>query len=246
MNKKVAAVIGGSGGIGIEITRAYLQQGFQVHSFYNKNPEALRNATQEYSQDQLSIASLDLADDSSVTTAFENVRSKHQKLDVIVYAPTPAITNRSVLDLPWTDYQTHFEVQVRGLYRVVQAMKQQILEKHRTRFIVVLTDYVVGVPPGSVSQYVTAKYALMGFAKSLVADLSRFNCTVNMLSPGMVQTDLLSGLPPKLVQITAESNPMKRIGVPKDVAGVALFLASEASEYLNGAHITVDGGRTML
>ena len=77
-------------------------------------------------------------------------------------------------------------------------------------------------------------------------ELAKHNCTVNMVSPGMVDTNLISNLPPKLVEITAENNPLKRIAASSDVAKVILFLSSEGSDYLNGVNILVNGGGAML
>ena len=96
------------------------------------------------------------------------------------------------------------------------------------------------------SHYVQAKYSLLGLAKSMAVDLAKYNCTVNVISPGMVATPLIDQLPPKLVEITAEGNPLKRIALPADVAQVVVFLAGDVSDYLNGANLTVNGGSTML
>ena len=77
------------------------------------------------------------------------------------------------------------------------------------------------MPPASLSDYITAKYGLMGLCKSLAVELAKYNCTINMISPGMTKTDLLSNLPPKLIEMTALQNPLKRIASVKDVANVA-------------------------
>jgi 3-oxoacyl-[acyl-carrier protein] reductase len=127
----------------------------------------------------------------------------------------------------------------------VKALAPQIKARHRTRIIVVITEACAGRPPAGVSDYVTAKYALMGLARALASELARYNCTVNMISPGMTATSFIAGLPPKLAEMTAEQNPMKRIAQPDDIAGVAAFLASDEADYLNGVNIPVNGGAVM-
>jgi len=67
-----------------------------------------------------------------------------------------------------------------------------------------------------------------------------------MISPGMTNTGLLSNFPSKLIELTAQKNLLKRIAEPKDIANVALFLASEESDYLNGVNIAVNGGNVMF
>ena len=96
------------------------------------------------------------------------------------------------------------------------------------------------------SHYVTAKYGLLGFVKSLASELTAYNCTFNMVSPGMVKTDLLSNVPHKLIEMTASASPMKRIADPSDVAKVIYFLASDNSDYLNGVNIPINGGNIFL
>ena len=132
------------------------------------------------------------------------------------------------------------------MFNVIKSMKEHIKTKQKTKFVIVLTEYCTGKPPSGLSDYVTAKYALMGLAKSMSAELAKYNCTVNMVSPGMVKTKLISNLPPKLVEMTADNNPLKRIAEPSDVAKVILFLSGEGSDYLNGVNILVNGGGVML
>jgi len=96
------------------------------------------------------------------------------------------------------------------------------------------------------SHYVTSKYALMGFMKSMCSELTANNCTFNMVSPGMVDTPLLDHLHPKIREVNAFKNPMKRIARPSDVAEVISFLVSEKAEYLNGVNIPINGGNVLI
>jgi len=94
--------------------------------------------------------------------------------------------------------------------------------------------------------YVTAKSALNGFAKSLAIELAKYNITVNMVSPGMTDTDLVSNIPEKYKMLTAAKTPLKKIASSKDVAGAIAFLASESANYITGETIRVNGGQIML
>ena len=128
------------------------------------------------------------------------------------------------------------------MHCVTKALHNQIYAKHKTKFIVLLTEYCIGSPPKGLSHYVTSKYAAMGMAKTMAVELSQYNCTVNMISPGMVETPLLDGLPSKLIEMTAYQNPMKRNAYPEDISNTISFLASDQSDYLNGTNIVVNGG----
>jgi len=234
---KTAMVAGGSGGIGSAIVEALQKEGINVCSTYY-GQKSKKEGTDQYE--------VDLADENSTQKAMKAILSKHGKIDIVVLSATIPIKNKPLLAMEWKDMQQHIEVQAKGLLSIVKALHAQIKSGHKTKFIIVLTEYCIGKPPAGVSHYVTAKYALMGLAKSMAAELPKYNCTVNMVSPGMVDTTLLSTLPPKLVELTAEKNPLKRIASPKDVANVVLFLSKDESDYLNGVHITVNGGERML
>ena len=86
----------------------------------------------------------------------------------------------------------------------------------------------------------------MGMAKTMAVELAQYGCTVNMVSPGMVETPLLDSLPSKLIEMNAYQNPLKRNAVPDDVSNVISFLASDQSDYINGANIVINGGAVMI
>jgi 3-oxoacyl-[acyl-carrier protein] reductase len=86
----------------------------------------------------------------------------------------------------------------------------------------------------------------MGFAKTMAVELAQYGCTVNSISPGMVDTALLKDMPHKLIELTAHNNPLKRIASPEDISNVVSFLASDETDYLNGVNIPVNGGGVIL
>ena len=234
---KTALVIGGNSGIGSEAARCLAENGIKVCATYHKDKKNI--------QDLISTYQTDLLNEGSVKSTLQKILKEHKQVDIVVFSVSQPIKNKSLLNLEWKDFEEHLDLQIKGLFCVVQNLKEQIQAKHKTKFIIILTEYCIGKPPAGISHYVAAKYCLMGLAKSMAAELSKYNCTVNMISPGMVETSLISNLPPKLVELTAENNPLKRIATPKDVANVILFLSGDDSDYLNGANITVNGGSVM-
>lgn len=243
MDKKIALVIGGSGGIGLETARCLSENGFMALATYYTWKGDLADVKEK---NGIKFYEMNLLDEKSITSAFKNIYKDYGKIDVVVFSVTSQTKNKNLLNMQWKDFEEHINLQIRGLFNAIQNMREQIKEKHKTKFIIILTEYCTGKPPSGLSDYITAKYALMGFAKSMGAELAKHNCTVNMVSPGMVDTKLISNLPPKLVEMTAENNPLKRIAAPSDVAKVILFLSSEGSDYLNGVNIMVNGGGVML
>jgi 3-oxoacyl-[acyl-carrier protein] reductase len=245
MNEKVALVLGGNGGIGLEVIKSLAGKGINVCATYHSNKKDLEKL-QGSNKGKVSSYQMDLSDEASINNAFDEISKEYNKIDIVVFSVTPPIKNKQILKMEWKDFQEHLDLQIKGLFYVIQNLKDQLEAKHKTKFIILLTEYCIGKPPAGLSHYVSAKYCLRGFAKSMAIEFAKYNCTVNMISPGMVDTNLISNLPPKLVEITSESNPLKRIAKAKDVANVVLFLSSEDSDYLNGVNITVNGGGIML
>src|SRR3989344_2601315 len=136
--------------------------------------------------------------------------------------------------------------QSKGLFTVVQSLSGLIKNNHRIKFIAVLTEACLGKPPTELSYYVTAKYGLMGFMKSMCSELTANNCTFNMVSPGMVDTKLLDNMHPKIKEVASFRNPLKRIAQPADVAEIIAYLISEKANYLNGVNIPVNGGNILI
>jgi 3-oxoacyl-[acyl-carrier protein] reductase len=242
MKKKTAVVFGANGGIGFATVRDLITKDFFVGAFYNRNRQNL----DDLMGDQFKAISLDLLDGEKVRDQLRALIAEREHLDVIVYSVTAGLDYKNILSLEWSDFQKHFDVQVHGMINVLHALKEQIQTKKPTKFLIILTDACVGQPPAGLSHYVMAKYALMGLAKAMASDLARYNCTVNMISPGMVETDLLKTLPSKLVEITAGGNPLKKIASSRDVAATISFLASSEADYINGANILINGGRNIL
>lgn len=244
--KKTALIIGGSGGIGSAIVQRLLADSFVVCATYVHNGERLASLRRVSKDKPVSFYCIDLLNENAAESAIEQLIIEHSTIDVVVFAPTLPTPHTPLLTSSWPDFAAHLNVQLRGMWQIVQGLKPQFTKGHPIKFIVILTEYCIGKPPGGLSPYLSAKYALMGFAKMMAVELTRYGCTTNMILPGMVATDLIKTVPPKLVEMAAAQNPLKRITSPEDVAGVVSFLASDWSGYLNGAQVPVNGGSIMV
>lgn len=245
MNKKVALVIGGSGGIGSESVKILATNNFKVCFTYHSNKKQ-SDALKKLCNENAFGYSMNLHDPTSVKSTVDSVIRDHNTIDVVVFSVTSKVRNQNILAAEWEDYEAHFNIQTKGLFLLAQCLKEQIANRSGIQFIVIGTEYTIGKPPAGLSSYIQAKYSLLGLAKSMAVDLAKYHCTVNVISPGMVDTPLIADLPPKLIEITAAGNPLKKIAAPKDVANVVLFFAKEGASYLNGVNITVNGGNVML
>lgn len=238
-SKKVAIVVGASGDIGSAIMRVLKAREFIVCGTYYQHQPATKEADSFFYQ-------MDASDEAGVQSVWKNIKQAHGAIDVVVFAPTIQISQKPFSKLEWKNFESHINVQVKGFFAVVKNSLKQMPANHKIKFIVVLTEYCLGAPPPSLSDYITAKYGLMGLAKCLAIDLAKCGATVNMVSPGMVDTKLLDNLPPKLKEIVAFKNPLRRLALARDVAAVVSFLSSPEADYLNGVNIPINGGNVML
>ena len=242
-NFKTALVIGGNGGIGSSSVVKLLDDGFNVVASYNNNKHRLEKIIQnpQY-QERLKLINLDAASDEDMKSKINELIGLYGSLDVVVFSISEEYRNIRIFNLQWESLSNQLTNQLKSLHNLYSSMSDQIKSNVKTKFIVLLSEVCFGSPPKGFSHYVTAKYALLGFAKSLAMELSAYNSTVNMISPGMVETDLLSNMPRKLIEMNASQNPLGRNGSPEDIASLISFLASDKADYLNGINIPVNGG----
>lgn len=245
MIKKTAIICGITGGIGQEVAKQMLAEEIEICGVYN-NQNKIKELTEKLGMDNISLYRVDLTNSGETASEFKKIITKHPNIDVVVFSVSQPIEYKPIMESTWQDYTRHLDLQLKGIYNVVQSLIGQIKSGHGIKFIILLTEACLGKPPAGMSHYVSAKYALLGMAKTMIVELAKYNCTVNLVSPGMVQTDLISSFPAKLVEMQAENNPLKRIASSVDVANVVLFLSREESGYLNGVNITVNGGQVIL
>jgi len=251
LKDKNAVIIGGTGGIGSEIVRLFVRNNAHVSLIYNSDVSMADTLKRELG-DRVSCYTADIACEEVLKESLDVIIKERLKIDIIIHSATKQTMNKTIEKTVWSDFQDNINVQLKGFYNVIKTLYPVIVEQSKAinkgvniKFIVILTEYCLGKPPSGLSGYISAKYGLMGFSKAMVPELARFKCTVNMLSPGMVNTPLISFLPEKFIELSAQNNPLKRIAEARDVAQAALFFASEAADYLNGVNLLINGGNTI-
>ena len=148
--------------------------------------------------------------------------------------------------LEWDDLQKQLDINIRSNFELVQSVLPGMVKKNRGKFVFLTTEYTVSAPPANFLPYVMAKSALNGFAKSLAVTLAKHDINVNLVSPGMTETNLISDIPEKARMLAAAKTPLRRLAKSSDVANAIGFLVSDDSGYLTGETIRVNGGKVML
>lgn len=236
MEEKISLIVGGNGGIGSETAKLLDERGFTVCLFDKTHSEKSIN------KDSFNV---DVMDIEMIRESLSSIIKKYSRIDSVVFTITNEILNKSILETDWGEFQKHIDVQIKGFYNLICAISSLKLD-NKIKFIIVLTEYCFGKPPSKIAPYITAKYGLMGLVKSMASEFNPKKFTFNMVSPGMVNTNLLKNLPPKMSELTSYNNPMKRIAEPIDVARVIAFLISDEADYLNGVNIPINGGNIFI
>jgi 2-deoxy-D-gluconate 3-dehydrogenase len=237
---RVALITGGNGGLGRAIALAYREAGAQVvvtGRSAEKN-EAMRQAL----DDPAAVLSLDVYDEGAVERAIAGVQQRFGRFDILVNNAGQS-RRGSVPDVSKADWEDILNVNLTGPFLcATHAARQMIASGHGGKIINISSMYAVYGPP-NVASYAASKTGLLGLTRSLAVELSKHNIQVNAILPGWYLTEMtghLKSMP--LADYIRRKTPAGRWGNPQDLLGVAILLASGASDFMTGAAIPVDGG----
>ncbi len=195
---------------------------------------------------QKGVASLellgDVADPEQVEHAWGTYQDEFGRLDVLVN--NAGITRDNLLlRMKPDEWRSVLETNLYGAYNWCRLAAKRMIRQKEGRIINIAS--IVGVTGNAgQSNYAASKAGLIGFSKSLAQELASRNVTVNVIAPGFIETEMTAALGDEARQVFLGRVPLGRLGSPRDVANLALFLASPMSDYITGQVICVDGGLT--
>ncbi|MCF0246385.1 MAG: SDR family oxidoreductase [Ileibacterium sp.] len=237
---KVCVVTGGTRGIGLATVIAFAKAGYQV-VLYGSRKESVEKALSDLKEQNLEAEGkwTDLTDEAAVMKDFEEIKSQYGSLDVV-------ICNAGISDsTPFTDYSVDLFKKVMDLNVVAPYVCAHaaagIMKEQRNGVILITSSMVAknGQPSGVA--YPVSKFAVNGMVTSLARELGPFGIRVNAAAPGITMTDMVKALPEAMINPMIHAIPLRRIGLPEDIANAFLFLASDQASYITGAILPVDG-----
>jgi 3-oxoacyl-[acyl-carrier protein] reductase len=245
--KKTALVVGGSGGIGSAVCLALAAAGFEVIVHYNKNAESAIALTEKIRDagGKASNVGCNITDQSAVFDMVDSIVRHLGPISVLVNCTTTKIAAINFMELVWNDFELHLKNQILGTFNLARAIVPY-MEKQRYGKIINMDTQYVDAPESNLLPYISAKGALRGFSKSLARDLAPKGICVNMVSPGMTDTEQISDVPERIRLVTAAKTPLRRLATPEDVAKAVVFLSTEQSDFICGEIIRVNGGQVMI
>lgn len=237
---KRALVTGGSRGIGRAIVMALLQQGVAVAATYRHESAAAASlmATLEASPHGSFAVQADVSDAQSVAKLAAQVRQRFGQLDILVNNAS-IISQASLDELALPDWQQTLDTNLTSVYLVTQAVMDMLVEGGS---IINISSNLATVGMRGKAHYTASKAGVIGFSRSICKELGSKGIRVNVVAPGVIQTEQIGDLTPEQRARYAYLSALGRLGQPEEVATVVLFLASSLSSFMTGTTLAIDGG----
>jgi len=237
---KRALVTGGSRGIGRGIALAFAQQGVSVAACYHRESDEVASlaAELEHSGRDSHVVHADVSDENSVAKLIASVRDRFRQVDVLVNN-AGVVSHRPLPALDLQEWRRILDTNLTGMYLVTRTALDVMPPGS---VIINIASAVAMIGMAARTHYTASKAGVIGFTRSLCKELGPRGIRANVIAPGIIETRQTAGLTPEQRTRYANLAALGRLGEPDDVAGVALFLASDLAKFVSGQMIAVDGG----
>jgi len=246
LRQRVAFVSGGMGGIGTAVCRRLARSGAKVVAGclpgYEKKEEWLAKMRGEGLQ--IHAAEGDVEDYESCADMFYNIGSVIGPVDILIN--NAGITRDGVFKrMSPTDWYSVINTNLNSVFNVTRQVIEGMVERGWGRIVNISS---VNALKGQFGQtnYSAAKAGMHGFSKALAQEVVKKGVTVNTVSPGYVETDMVKAIKREVLQSIIEQIPMGRLAQPEEIAGLISYLVSEDAGYITGANISINGGLHMV
>lgn len=247
---RVVLVTGGASGIGAGVVDAFLANGATVVSA----DIGVADGWHAGRENEWSVH-LDVSDEAAVAAALEAIEGRIGPVEIVVTAAGTS-TLAFATETSERDWDRNLDINAKGSFLVAKHVAKRLVELGRTGRIVFISSQAGKNGYRGMTAYVASKHAVLGVTKTMAVELAPRGILVNAICPGIIETPMkhrerieggaLRGMTAEEVAAEDRSQvPLGRTGTPGDVAGVALFLASDLSGYMTGQAINVTGGMTM-
>ena len=244
LSGKVALVTGSARGIGRSIAELFSAEGATVVVNDVGSDAGAREtlAALEAAGGKGSVEMFDVSDAAQVDAGVKNILQAHGRIDVLVN--NAGITRDNLLlRMSEEEFDAVLRVNLKGTYLLTKTVTRHMM-KQRSGKVVNISSVVGMMGNAGQSNYAAAKAGIIGFTKAAARELAPRNITVNAIAPGFIRTAMTAGLPEAVQKFLAQI-PLGRFAEPQEVAELALFLASDASSYITGQVIGINGGMYM-
>ncbi|KAI9304460.1 hypothetical protein BJ944DRAFT_202669 [Cunninghamella echinulata] len=248
---KTAIVTGGGRGLGLEMSKALAGAGANVAMMYVSSEKTHDTAADVASSFGVKCKAYkaDMSKPQEVAKAIDEIHNDFGTIDILVANAGIAIEGPAE-DFKMEDWQKLFDVNVHGVFATVQAVAKEMLKNGKGSIILISSmSGLISNRPQAHCGYNATKGAVTMMSKCLAQEWATRGIRVNSINPGYMKTEMLMDVcnsKPELKKTWEDLTPMNRLGNPDELNGTVVYLASDASSYVTGAQIYVDGGYTCV
>lgn len=244
LDGKTALVSGGSRGLGLGIAKGFARAGADVALLARSEDQLKEGVAQiEALGRKAWYVAYDLAQTAGIPAAFDEVVGKTGGVDVLLNCA--GIQRRGPAEeLSIEDWQAVLDVNVTSFFAMSQAFAKHCIKKGQPGRIINIASLGSEAARPTIAPYTTAKGGVKLLTKALAVDWAKYRINVNAIGPGYFQTEMTEPLytNPEFDEWVKSKTPLDRWGTPEDLVGAAVFLASQASDFVTGQTIYIDGG----
>lgn len=246
---KISVVTGGTSGIGFEIANTFCMYGSKtaiIGRDADKGKAAQLSINKNCRNNFCSFYKCDVGNAERVKKTCKDIISKFGRVDILVLNASTEFTE-AINEIPLENWQKVMDVNVSGVFYFIRFLVDSMIENGMGN-IIIIGSVASYTGAGGGMHYTTSKAAIRGISARINYELLSRGIRANVISPGVIDTPMLRKKYPdneETNRILSSQVPLGRIGKPSDVANLALFLASDMSEYICGQDIIIDGGRML-
>lgn len=242
---KIALVTGASRGIGREIAKTFAQNGATVLVNYNGSKESAEAVVAEIRElgGKAEAVKGNVADEKESETMVHTILDRYHKVDILVN--NAGITRDGlIMRMSDKDFEQVMDINLKGAFHMIRHLSRNFL-KQRSGKIINISSVSGVMGNAGQANYAASKAGLIGLTKSVAREFAGRGICVNAIAPGFIETEMTKAMSEDAKKNMGTLIPLGKMGQPKDVAELALFLAGNGADYITGQVISVDGGLHM-
>ena len=232
--KRIVVVTGASRGIGAACAEAFAAQGDTVIGLSRSAMPA---------GGPIEHRSVDLLDAAAVEEAFTAIEAEHGSIDVLV-ANAGITRDQLAIRMSDEDFDDVISTNLTATFRVMRRVLKKMIRQRSGRIVVVSSIGAFMGLPGQ-ANYAASKAGLVGMARAMAREVASRGITINVVAPGLIETDMTAALGEGRLTEVASEVPAGRLGSPEEIASAITYLASPGASYITGAVLAIDGGLGM-
>lgn len=242
LDGKVAIITGSASGMGLEEAQLFAREGAKV-VIADVNAEAGKKVASDINAEggEATFIEVNMRDGASVQALVDKTVETYGSLDIVVNNAGIFDKYASILDTSEEQWDLILDVNLKGIYLMAKAAIPGMIERGGGTFVNIASVAGLVAAKGGAA-YTASKHGVIGLTKHMVSEYAKDGIRTNAIAPGTIVTPLIKDV---VANIPTDPVPMRRFGQPNEVAELAVFLASEEAQFMNGAIIPIDGGFTL-